>query len=237
MENFKIDIYEKAFALNCVIDLAISGSDSRTLTNYQQECELIIDELMRKDVSFDLIAEILILIKIFNFFNLFFKGKNKARNLFYVGNLKFSLFQLNLKSIQQTEDNLNSADVILDYLKKEEEEKVKFGEDVDLNLTCNIVPSSSNLTVELEEKYLVALNETVEIWQKAAQKLNGKCIEDEEFKSWLYNIKQVANMYQLVGDYYQGLISWLLYYKIGKISEDCSAQLLGSWILLIFFAL
>lgn len=144
------------------------------------------------------------------------------------------MFQLNLKSIQQTEDTLNSADVILDYLKKEEEEKVKFGEDVDLNLTCNIIPSSSNLTVELEEKYLSALNETVEIWHKASQKLNGKCLEDEEFKSWLYNVKQVANMYQLVGDYYQGLMTWLLYYKIGKIFEDCSAQLLGAYFRLPF---
>ena len=117
----------------------------------------------------------------------------------------------------------------MDYLKIQEEEKAKFGDDIDLNLTCDILPSSINLNVKLNEKYLSALNDIVKIWREAAKSVRKELLEQDEIKSWLHNVKQVALMYQLVGDYYQGLRAWILYYNIAKIFEDTLAQLLGEY--------
>lgn len=124
---------------------------------------------------------------------------------------------------------MDANEMVLGYLKKAEEEMVKFGEDVDVNLTCNVVPSSSHLTVELENNYLNDLNEIVEIWQRALKHGFDELPTPVEFDTWLQNVQLVAYLYELYGEYHSSLSAWLLFYKIGKLCNDSASILLGKF--------
>lgn len=150
-----------------------------------------------------------------------------CRRLVFGGNLKYSLFLCQLRSVQDIEDKTNDSKSILEYLKKEDAEKVKMGEEVDMNLTCNVMPSSNRFTVTFEETYLKALNETYNMWEEAASMVVPTSLESNEFTSWLNNIKQISQMYYLIGDVQHSILSWMLYYRVAKVCGDRPSALLA----------
>lgn len=168
-----------------------------------------------------------------------FKGKTQCRGFVHAGNLRLTLFLYHAKLAGNSEDVTQSNELVLDYLKKAEEEKVKFGEDVDLNLTCNVIPASSHLTVELETSHLNALNEIVELWQRGLNSDMSEIPTNSEYEIWLQNVRLVAYLYELYGEYHQSFSMWLMVYKISKLCSNSSYTLLGKLFLLnlnlIFF--
>lgn len=137
------------------------------------------------------------------------------------------MFLNKVKLIENSEGKSNSSELVLGYLKKVEEEKVKFGEDADLNLTCNLIPTSNQLTVELETNYLNYLNEIVTLWEKALENDLNETPTPYEFQQWILNIKFVASLYDLYGEYYRSFSMWLLLCKVGKLSNDSISILYG----------
>lgn len=136
---------------------------------------------------------------------------------------------------ESSERKTNAMDLVLNHLKKLQEEKVKFGEDVDLNLTCSVIPSSIHLSIELESNYLNLLGDIVELWRKALLHGMDQLPSSEEYEFWLENVKLVAYLYELFGEYNQSCIIWVLFYKIGKLCKNDSSVLLGKT--LIVFAI
>ncbi|KAL0269685.1 UNVERIFIED_CONTAM: hypothetical protein PYX00_007333 [Menopon gallinae] len=203
LKNMDLQLWERADALNHVIMSTVSSADVEYLMKIKAECEEVVSDILKQQ-----------------------KSRN-CRRLVFGGNLKYSLFLCHLRSVQDIEDKTNDSKSILEYLKKEDAEKVKMGEEVDMNLTCNVMPSSNRFTVKFEETYLNALNETFNMWEEAAEIAMPTSLQPNEFNSWLNNIKQISQMYYLIGDVQHSILSWMLYYRIAKVGGNRPSALLA----------
>ncbi|EEB14925.1 hypothetical protein Phum_PHUM334300 [Pediculus humanus corporis] len=200
-----LNIWETSFGCTCLLSANISNGGTKISKNLNDKCENVIKNLM----------------------NWTYKGRKQCRSYVHAGNIRFALFLNKVKLIENSEGKSNSSELVLGYLKKVEEEKVKFGEDADLNLTCNLIPTSNQLTVELETNYLNYLNEIVTLWEKALENDLNETPTPYEFQQWILNIKFVASLYDLYGEYYRSFSMWLLLCKVGKLSNDSISILYG----------
>ncbi|KAK6639445.1 hypothetical protein RUM43_007718 [Polyplax serrata] len=205
LEKYKMDIWETSFAYSCLISANICGEKNQLPKRFIEKCMDVVNRLIRWT----------------------YKGKTQCRGFVHAGNLRLTLFLYHAKLAGNSEDVTQSNELVLDYLKKAEEEKVKFGEDVDLNLTCNVIPASSHLTVELETNHLNALNEIVELWQRGLNSDMSEIPTNSEYEIWLQNVRLVAYLYELYGEYHQSFSTWLMVYKISKLCNNSSYTLLG----------